>query len=256
MDDVNARFRRSALLDTDPGVRQVCVNAGRFKLARHDLYFTIGETVGKSGALFPDLGLRWIYTPPCVATEYWPKRSSPLDAPFTSIVHWWSSAGLTQDEPEDKRSGFMPFLDLPKRSARPLELALDLEDGDPEQERLRQHGWLVRKAQVVASTPWDYQHYIQNSRGEFSCCKPPYARLQTAWVSDRSICYLASGKPVIVQHTGPSSYLPDREGMFRFKTIEEVTSALDEISSNYEEHCEAARRLAENHFDSKKVAAA
>jgi glycosyltransferase involved in cell wall biosynthesis len=105
----------------------------------------------------------------------------------------------------------------------------------------------------VASTPEHYQAYIQRSRGEFSCAKPAYIKLQTAWVSDRSACYLASGKPVVVQDTGPSSFLPNGEGMFRFTTTEEAVRALDAINADYERHCRAARELAETYFDAKQI---
>ena len=84
----------------------------------------------------------------------------------------------------------------------------------------------MRDAHAVACTPWDYQRYIQESRGEFSCVKPSCVRLQNAWISDRTLCYLASGKPAVVQNTGPSAFLPESEGIFRFHTMEEAVEAL------------------------------
>jgi hypothetical protein len=110
-------------------------------------------------------------------------------------------------------------------------------------------------ASEVATSPDDYQSYIQNSRGEFSCAKPSCMKFQNAWVSDRSLCYLASGKPVIVQNTGPSEFLPDAEGMFRFNTVDDVLSAIDAMNSDYKKHCLAARELAAVYFDAKKVLA-
>ena len=119
---------------------------------------------------------------------------------------------------------------------------------------LESQGWRVRHAYEVASSPESYQRYVQRSRGEFSCARPSCLWFQNAWVSDRTACYLASGKPVVVQHTGPSSFLPDAggEGMFRFKTLDEAAGALEQINANYERHCRAARELAEAHFDSNK----
>src|SRR5438132_12803699 len=76
---------------------------------------------------------------------------------------------------------------------------------------------------------------------------------QNAWVSDRTLCYLASGKPVVVQHTGPSAYLPHGEGMFRFTSLDEATEGLEEVNANYERHCRAARNIAETHFDSTRI---
>ena len=98
------------------------------------------------------------------------------------------------------------------------------------------------------------QAHIQRSRGEFSCAKPSYVRFQTAWVSDRTACYLASGKPVVVEDTGPSTFLPNGEGMFRFKTSEQAARAFDAINADYQRHSRAARTLAETWFDAKSVA--
>jgi hypothetical protein len=255
-----ARFRRSALVDIDPGLTQVWASAGDLPLPKHDIYFTIGETVGKPGAPFPDLGLKWEYTPPCVALEWWPQRQAPPDASFTTVSQWWAPDGdglWEEDHGEvyenDKRSGFLPYLDVPRRTRQPLELALCLEEDDEERDVLREHGWSVRDAEKVAGTPWDYQHYIQNSLGEFSCAKPSCLRFQNAWISDRTLCYLASGKPCVVQHTGPSSYLRDRSGLFRFHTIDEAVYFLDEAASDYERQSRNARALVEECFDARKV---
>ena len=118
---------------------------------------------------------------------------------------------------------------------------------------LRKRGWRVRDAHAVACTPWGYQRYIQQSRGEFSCAKPSCARLQNAWISDRTLCYLASGKPAIVQHTGPSRFLPDAEGLFRFRDIEEASRHLSIVEKDYERHSRAALAIAEEYFNSEKV---
>jgi hypothetical protein len=94
---------------------------------------------------------------------------------------------------------------------------------------------------------------IQSSRGEFSCAKPSTIRSQNAWISDRTVCYLASGKPVVVQDTGPSSFLPNGEGMFRFSTVEEAAAAFAAVNADYARHCRAARELAEAYFDSHEI---
>jgi hypothetical protein len=105
----------------------------------------------------------------------------------------------------------------------------------------------------VASTPWGYQQYIQNSVGEFSCTKPSYVRLRNAWTSDRTLCYLASGKPAVVQHTGPSRFLPDAGGLFRFRTIEDAANCLEAVMADHERHRCLARALAEEYFDAPQV---
>ncbi|MBI1745702.1 MAG: hypothetical protein HYR55_03840 [Acidobacteria bacterium] len=251
------RFRRSALLDIDPGLLQAGLHKGELRLARHDAYFTIGETVGTPGALFPDGGLTWLYTPPCVALDYWKPARVTADAPFTTVSHWYMDEWLTdadgQVRPNDKRSGFLPFLDLPRRTRQPLELALFLDGDAVERSDLQARGWRVREAREVASTPWDYQSYIQSSRGEFSCAKPHCLSLQNAWISDRTLCYLASGKPAVVQHTGPSRFLPDAAGLFRFRTMAEAVSGLEKANADYERQCGLARLLATEHFNAERV---
>src|SRR5262249_51728790 len=254
--DVVKRFRRSALLDIDPGELQVWMNTGTINTARHDLYFTTGETVGQPGARFPDCGLEWHYTPPCVALDWWPPRWAPADAPFTTVAHW--DEGWIGDAkggyPDGKAITFRPYLCLPRLTTQPLELALDLDPSEKDQIILWEHGWRVRDAWALTGTPQDYQHYIQNSRGEFSCVKLHCVRLENAWISDRTLCYLSSGKPAIIQHTGPSRFLPDAAGLFRFRNLEEAVCSLDTVAADYERQCRLARQLAEDYFDARKVA--
>ena len=115
------------------------------------------------------------------------------------------------------------------------------------------YGWRIRHSQEVAGNPEMYQAYIQGSRGEFSCVKPSCKKFQNAWISDRSLCYLASGKPVVVQNTGPSAFLPSGEGMLRFSTLEEAADALTAVNLDYERHCRAAREIVEVYFDARRV---
>lgn len=259
--DVVRLFRRSALLDIDPGLLQTWMSRGQVKVAPHDTYFTIGETVACGDPRIPNVGVRWRHTPPAVALDWWPVRSTVGDAAFTTVAHWFASAAIEAPwDVDDKRSGFLPILDLPRRTPQRLELALSLgRDSDErvvkERAALVAHGWDVRNARDVASTPWAYQHYIQASRGELSGAKPSYLRLQTAWISDRTVCYLASGKPALVQHTGPSRFLPDAAGLFRFRTVQEAAQQLDAVASDYERQCRLARTLAEEHFDARRVVA-
>ncbi len=111
----------------------------------------------------------------------------------------------------------------------------------------------MRHSHDVSSTPWEYQDYIQYSLGEFSCVKPSCIRLQNAWVSDRTLCYLASGKPAVVEHTGPSRFLPDAAGLFRFRDVGEAVRCLETAAADYEGQCRLARALAEEYFDAPKV---
>lgn len=259
--DLLARARRTALMDIDPGLLQLWMGTGQLSVPRHDRYFTTGETVGTPRARFPDCGVAWIHSPPPVCLDLWPVASDPADETFTTVSGWWSGRwiklvenGREELHENTKRAAFLPFVDLPRHTRQPLELALDLADGDGDaRQMLEQRGWRVRHAREVAHTPEMYQRYIQRSRGEWSAAKASCMRFQNAWVSDRTLCYLASGKPVVVQDTGPSAFLPNGEGMFRFTTMAEAAAAIDAVNADYERHCGAARDIAVTHFDAQKV---
>jgi hypothetical protein len=249
-------FRRSVLIDIDPGLLQVWMSAGMVRVAPHDLYFTIGETVGTPTARFPDCGLRWLYTPPPVFLPEWPPLPLRGPAPYTTVAHWWGGTfefnGVTYCD--EKRGAFLEYLDLPARTSVHLELALCLTEYYEEYRRLMEpKGWRLREAWDVSSTPDDYRVYIRLSRGEWSCAKPSTVALDTAWVSDRTLCYLASGRPAVVQHTGPSRILPDAEGLFRFRSPDEAVRALAAAEADYGRHCRLARALVEEHFDARRV---
>src|SRR5204863_80502 len=117
------------------------------------------------------------------------------------------------------------------------------EHYDEYRQLMEPKGWTLREAWDVSATPEAYRTYVQQSRGEFSCAKPAYVALQTAWVSDRTLCYLASGKPAVVQHTGPSRWLPNGEGLFRFRNMDDAVGALAAVEADYDRHCRAARAL-------------
>jgi len=154
-----------------------------------------------------------------------------------------------------KRVAFLEFKELPRLTGQSLELALFLrtESDMREQQLMEENGWRIRHSSDVAGTPEAYQSYIRGSRGEFSCAKPSCMLFQNAWVSDRTLCYLASGKPVVVQDTGPSRALPNGEGVFRFSTPAQAAAAFEAVNEDYERHSRAARALAEAHFDSNRV---
>jgi hypothetical protein len=251
-------FSRTAFVDIDPGLLQLWMESGETSGADYDRYFTIGETVGTTRARFPDGGLTWIYSPPPVFLDEWTVAPSEPEAAYTTVTHLYAGTVEINGEEfnNDKRTAFLEYLDLPSRTPQRLELALCLGTDDSRDRPLFERaGWHVRDAWNVTSTPQDYAAYIRSSRGEFSCAKPSCLRLENAWISDRTICYLASGKPAIVEYTGPSNYLPDGEGLFRFRNINQAAAMLEAAESEYERHSRAARKLAEEYFDARKVVA-
>lgn len=285
------RFRHRALVDIDPGLLQFWVSVGQVPLPAHDRYFTTGETVGTPAARFPDCGVAWHRIRPPVCLRLWPVRYTPNAPAFTTVSSWWGGGGAGEWVTDgkdlvfenNKRVGFLAHLDLPRRTRQPLELALALGDGDehlshPPQTGprtpdapatsttyvddatdvalLRQYGWRVRPAGDVAGSPARYRSYLRASRGEFSAAKPSCGFFQNAWISDRTVCYLASGKPAVVEYTGASGYLPDGEGLFRYRTTEQAAEALATVNADYRRQCHAARGIAERYFDAAPILSA
>jgi len=253
--------RRTALVDIDPGLLQFWISTGQLNVPAHDCYLTTGETVGTPSARFSDCGLPWHRIRPPVCLDLWPFTYDPDAEAFTTVSSWsttdWlkvTENGKTVLRENTKRVAFLEFAELPRHTRQPLELALYTDDRDAaDRARLAQNGWRVRHSTEVAGSPDAYRSYVQRSRGEFSCAKASCMEFQNAWVSDRTLCYLASGKPVVVQDTGPSSYLVNGEGMFRFSSLDAAAAALDAINRDYERHCRAARDLAETQFDAQRV---
>jgi hypothetical protein len=249
------RFRRTAFVDTDPGLFQVWMTTGDIHVPPHDIYFTVGETVGTPAARFPDCGLRWHYTPTPAFLPEWPVIRAEPGAPFTTVTHWWGGTFEFQGRTfsNDKGAAFLEYAELPSRTAAKLELAVCFgRHLDEWRGRLGPLGWGIREAWDVSATPEHYRAYIQRSRGEFSCVKPYCPQFVNSWTSNRTICYLASGKPVVVGYTGPSRF-PEGQGLFRFRSMDEAASALDAIERDYERHCRLARALAEEWFDGCRV---
>jgi hypothetical protein len=256
--DVVSAARRSALVDIDPGLLQFWISRGFISPAAHDVYFTTGETVGKRSDLIPDCGIGWHRIRPPVCLDLWPFAYEADADAFTTVSTWWGERDYVGDAESyydnTKRTAFRGFIDLPRHTDQSLELALFLaESDDGDRRMLEDCGWRVRHSREIAGTPEQYRSYVQKSRGEFSWAKASCMKFQNAWISDRSLCYLASGKPVVVQHTGPSSFLPEDEGMFRFKTVADAAQAFDSVNTDYERQCRLARRLAEEYFDAEVV---
>lgn len=248
------RYRRSALIDLDPGQLQFAISQGKYRIPEHDVLFSIGESVPE----FQKGGREWLHTFPCVALEQWPVvRATPM-APWTTVSHWWG-AWMTDTEgnyfPDAKKDGFGPYMALPSRVPAQFELALSLGGDDGERRSIEAHGFRVVDAHQLTGIPNDYRRYIQGSAGEFSCAKPSYVKLRTTWLSDRTVCYLASGKPCVVEWTGPSNALPDDCGLHRFVDLESAAACMKRVIADYPAQCEAARALAESHFSGKHVAA-
>lgn len=247
------RFRRTALVDIDPGLLQLWWHHGRLPVGPHDVYFSVGENLDHTVP-----GVAWTHSPPVVSLDLWPYRFDRAARVFTSVTSWSSDTWVTLLDGStidtNKRLTYLGFAELPRRTHLPLELATVLGRGeDADRGLMEEHGWSLQSASDVAGTPEDYRGYIQRSRGELGLAKPAYVLLGNAWLSDRTVCYLATGKPAVVQDTGASSYLPVGRGLLRFSSVDEAVAALAEVDADYAGHCRDARELAETHFSATRV---
>jgi hypothetical protein len=178
---------------------------------------------------------------------------------YTTVTHWWNgNRGYDIIDGElyehNKRTTFLEYLDLPSRAGLELELAAYITPGEVEDRlALQQHGWRLVEPRRVAGTPWQFRSYVQSSRGEFSCAKPSVLKASPGWVSDRTICYLASGRPCVVQDAGARRHLPDTLGLQSFATQEEAAEALRAAERDRERARRDARMLAEELFSTRVV---
>jgi len=249
---------RRVFLDIDPGFGQMWQALGLHNIFQgHDQYVTIGRNIGRTDCAIPDCDLDWITTPQPIVLDYWPVRSACGSGKFTSICSWRGPYGPL--EYQGKTYGlrvheFRKFAPLPRLSERPFELALDIHPADDkDQVLLAANGWTVVDPKKVASDPGSYQAYVQGSKAEFMVAKGMYVQTNSGWFSDRSICYLASGKPVLAQDTGLQPHYPVGEGLLVFRTLDEALAGIEELERNYARHAGAARALAEEYFDSDRV---
>jgi hypothetical protein len=249
---------RRVFLDTDPGFGQMWSALGLTNLfTNHDVYVTIGENIGQPNCTIPTCGINWITTSQPVILDEWPLATVTDSGWITSIGSWRGAYGPV--EYQDKIYGlrvheFRKFIELPKRSGKPLQLALQVHPAEiADLERLNANGWSLVMPTDVASDPWVYQRYLQQSHAEFMVAKNMYVQSHSGWFSERSMCYLASGKPVLAQDTGIRGHYPTGEGLLIFTTLDEALEGIEALARDYTRHARAARELAEEYFDSDKV---
>ncbi|HET7506927.1 MAG TPA: hypothetical protein VFJ53_01085 [Solirubrobacterales bacterium] len=247
---------RRLFLDIDPGFPQMWQELGlHSSFGRHDAYATVGLRVGKDGSVVPTCGIEWINTPQPVVLEHWPV--TPPGEAYTSVASWRGPFGPVEYRGERyglRAHQMRAFAELPRRTGVPMELALEIEAADRgDEELLRDGGWSVVSPLQAAASTEGYRRYVQNSRAEVGVAKDMYVRSRGGWLSDRSICYLASGKPVLAQATGFEVEVETGEGLLGFADPEEAAAAVEAVESDYRRHSEAARALAEARFDSDRV---
>jgi hypothetical protein len=243
-------------VDIDPGFAQMWEATGLAALPeRHDAFVTVGLNVGKESCAVPPVGRDWVTTLPPVVLDRWP--ATGVGEAFTSIGSWRGpfdpvayggrSYGLRAHE-------LRRFAELPRLLDAPFELALDIAPEDHRDvELLRDNSWRLVDPLEVAGDSISYRRYIQGSLAEIAVAKSMYVETRSGWFSDRSACYLASGKPVLALDTGFGSELPTGEGLLRFDDLDEAVKGAEEICAHPDRHSRAARAIAEEHFEAGRV---
>jgi hypothetical protein len=250
--------RRRAYVDVDPGFTQIwAANGDAARLGGHDTYFTVGENIGTAECPIPTAGLEWLPLPPPVSLEDWPAMPAAEDARFTTVATWRSPLGTLSHgdvDFEGKHHAWRRVAGLPRLCSREFEIALQIHPGDSaDRAALEANGWRLVDPDQVAGDPLAFRSYVQGSAAEFSVAHPVYVDTASGWLSDRTVRYLASGRPALVQDTGAGKRYPLGEGLLPFRDLEEAVAGAAAIARDYDRHSRAARSLAETYFDSDLV---
>ena len=247
-----------AFLDLDPAFTQIwhTVEGVDMRLDSHTHFVTVADAIGQRGSAIPDCGRRWVPTLPPVVLEEWPVATDVRHRALTTVGHWRSYGSVHHGGVQygQKAHSLRPLIDLPRWSDAPLEPALAIHpDETDDLAALEAHGWRVLDPDTVAATPDDYRRFVQGSWAEFGLAKSGYVLSDSGWFSDRSACYLASGRPVVAQDTGFGRRLPSGDGLLAFTTAEDFGAAVAALERDYERHRAAAREIAVEHLDSDRV---
>ena len=259
--DYEFGVKHQMFIDGDPMFCQVGLldpkNADYAARVRaHDSQFTFGLNIGGPGCLAPETGIRWKKTVQPVALDQWPLQKTETLDRFTTVMNWssyppieWQGKIYGQKDLE-----FEKFKTLPSRTPQHLEMAMGKGIGDQRPiKELQALGWTILEAGQVLPDHRSYRDFLATSKAEWSVAKHGYVAGRTGWFSCRTACYLALGRPAIVQETGWSDYLPAGDGLLTFTNLDEAVAAIDDINEHYAEHQAAARALAEQYFDAKRV---
>jgi hypothetical protein len=243
---------RRIFIDVDPGFTQMNLLGDKGlaeAIGRAERRFTLGQRLGASDCLIPEAGGPWLRTLPPVALSEWPFVTNAPGTHFTSIMRWdgFQDATFEGKTYGQKDQELARFIDLPRRTSQKFRIALN----GPE--TLAEYGWEIIAGEIATRTPHSYRQFIQQSRAEFGVAKHGYVKMRGGWFSDRSVCYLACGLPLLIQDTGLSDWLPLGEGLFAFQDLPDLLRGIEAINSNYDLHRSAARRLAEEYFSTEKV---
>lgn len=251
-------IRRLVYIETDPVANQVKVAHGSqdllTELGRYSAIATYATNIDQPDCDIPQECLRWTPTVPPVVRSLWMTDRPPSDPAFTTVMNWSSPAREVSWQGRrwawSKRSAFERVVSVPSLTSVPIGVAIR---GAPDGvlDRLRSSHWRVTDAGAL-DRPGRYRRYIRSSAGEFAVAKAQYVEPRSGWISDRTVCFLAAGRPAVVQRTGVHG-VPVGEGLLDFESPDEAAGALETVASAYQRHACAATELAHEFFDAEKV---
>ncbi len=248
--DEYASIPRRVFVDTDPVFTQLAIAKGEAWYVeffqRFDRLFTFGANIGTPACDVPTSGLTWHATWQPVVTELWHTDVPPSRDRFTTVMTWKTESFTDVDGNKDRE--FLALLDLPARTRSRFQIAVN-----GPMELLAAHGWSPIDAMSVSRSLWDYRDFIQDSKAEFGVAKHAYVSRRSGWFSDRTACYLAAGRPALVQDTGWSAHLPTGMGLVGFSTPAEALDGLERVERDYAAHSLHAGEVAREHFDASRV---
>ncbi|MDX6634555.1 MAG: hypothetical protein QOF06_758 [Solirubrobacterales bacterium] len=244
-------------VDLDPGFTQLWQAEGiDLGLSRHTSFASVGLLLGDDECPIPDGGIEWRPTLPPVVLGHWPRAHEAPREGVTAIANWRSYGSLEHEGIRygQKAHSARELFELPRLAGEPVRFALLIDPAEEDDLRnLRRHGWELLDPVASTGTPAAYAGFVRASAAELGIAKEGYVVSRCGWFSDRSVCYLASGRPVVAQRTGWERVLPEGEGLLGFAGSEDAAAALAEIKAEPERHAEAARDIAVEHFDSRRV---
>ncbi|HEX9189998.1 MAG TPA: hypothetical protein VGB87_23175 [Vicinamibacteria bacterium] len=253
------RCRRRVFVDGDPMFTQVALakrSGSRAEAPPHyDTLFTYASRIGREGCLVPNAGREWLPTRPVVATACWDQPPPPARGPFVALMHWAAGAEVDHEGRSFGHKGreFQRFLELPRR--RPGDYVLAAGGPGVPREVLAARGWRLVGPLSVTGSVDAYRRFIAGARADLGIAKHAYVASRSGWFSDRSTCFLASGRPVLHQDTGYTDWLATDEGVLPFSDLDSLVEAVDRLDRDYVRHARAARRIAERHFEASVVIA-
>ena len=254
---------KKIFIDTDPGFHHLGIAEGQAMdkdltgyesysefFNSYDTLFTFGLNIGHPSCKMANTPFSWYPTIQPLVLDFWPVVSPPHRAPFTTVLSWHIDSFAGRGKGKSRE--ILQLIDLPSKCSQSIVLAIA---GQAPLDLLRQHGWGLRNAVTTTIDPLSYRSFIQQSKAELGFAKAMYVETRSGWFSDRTECYLASGRPALVRDTGFGDRVPCGEGLLTFSSKQGILDGMEEIEGNYEHHCQRAREIVQEYFSAEKVLA-